>query len=225
VVVHARNNYLLPDRRGTTAMKVQLMLRRRSYGRLAAQCLLLLISVSCLGVYFGAYLVRKSSQFYDVWAFDQAVRQKASPHVAAPLPPRPVAKRTPALPAIGRILIPRLHLSAMVREGTDHWTLQLAVGHVPATALPGQPGNVGIAGHRDTFFHDLKHLKKSDRIDFLTLDGDFKNRVEEMMIVPPENTGVLEPSSENTLTLVSCYPFQYIGNAPKRFVVRARQIH
>ena len=117
-----------------------------------------------------------------------------------------------------------MHLSAMVREGIDSNTLQLAVGHIPATALPGQAGNVGVAGHRDTFFRGLKDLQTNDEIQFSTLAGEFTYIVESMMVVEPDNVGVLAASSENVLTLVTCYPFTYIGNAPKRFIVRARQV-
>jgi sortase A len=111
-----------------------------------------------------------------------------------------------------------------VREGVDLDTLQVAVGHIPATALPGQAGNVGVAGHRDTFFRGLKDLKKKDEVQFSTRSGDFKYVVESLVIVEPENIGVLAPSHGNVLTLVTCYPFSFIGNAPKRFVVRARQV-
>ena len=112
----------------------------------------------------------------------------------------------------------------MVREGVDRKTLQLAVGHIPATALPGQAGNVGVAGHRDTFFRGLKDVKTRDEIQFSTLSGDFKYVVESLIVVEPDNVGVLAPSSENVLTMVTCYPFSYIGAAPKRFIVRARQV-
>ena len=109
----------------------------------------------------------------------------------------------------------------MVREGIGRNTLQLAIGHIPATALPGQAGNVGVAGHRDTFFRGLKDLRSKDEIQFSTLSGDFTYEVESLMIVEPDNVGVLAPSSENVLTLVTCYPFTYIGAAPQRFIVRA----
>jgi sortase A len=125
---------------------------------------------------------------------------------------------------IGRIEIPRLLLSAVVVEGIGKTALRRAAGHIPGTALPGQPGNVGISGHRDTFFRPLKDLKINDEIQFSTLNGDFRYVVESLTIVDPSNVGVLAPSSENQLTLVTCYPFFYIGAAPKRFVVRARQI-
>jgi sortase A len=112
----------------------------------------------------------------------------------------------------------------MVREGIDRDTLQLAIGHIPGTALPGQAGNVGVAGHRDTFFRELKQLRTKDEIRFSTQRGDFDYVVESIVIVEPENVQVLAPAPENVLTLVTCYPFSYIGTAPKRFVVRARQV-
>jgi sortase A len=112
----------------------------------------------------------------------------------------------------------------MVREGIDRKTLQLAIGHIPATALPGGIGNVGVAGHRDTFFRGLKDLKTNDEIQFSTVNGDFNYLVESLIIVGPEDVGVLAPSAENVLTMVTCYPFYYVGAAPKRFVVRARQV-
>ena len=83
---------------------------------------------------------------------------------------------------------------------------------------------MGVAGHRDTFFRGLKDLRIKDEIQFSTLKGDFKYEVESLIVVEPDNVGVLAPSSENVLTLVTCYPFFYIGPAPKRFVVRARQV-
>jgi sortase A len=125
---------------------------------------------------------------------------------------------------IGRIEIPRLLLSAMVCEGIEGTTLRRAVGHIPGTALPGQPGNVGLAGHRDTFFRSLSDLRINDEIQFSTLKGNFKYEVESLMVVEPDNVEALAPSPENELTLVTCYPFSYIGTAPKRFVARARQV-
>jgi len=112
----------------------------------------------------------------------------------------------------------------MVREGIDGHTLRLAVGHIPSTALPGQAGNVGVAGHRDTFFRGLKDLRTADEIQFSTSRGKFFYEVESLMIVEPDNVDVLAASDANVLTMVTCYPFSYIGNAPKRFVVRARQV-
>jgi sortase A len=112
----------------------------------------------------------------------------------------------------------------MVGEGVDAKTLRLSVGHIPTTALPGQTGNVGIAGHRDTFFRGLKDLRAKDEIVFSTLSGNFKYQVESLTVVDPDDLSVLAPSIENMLTMVTCYPFSYIGSAPKRFIARARQV-
>jgi sortase A len=135
---------------------------------------------------------------------------------------------TPAVPAddglIGRIEIPRLLLSVIVVEGVDKGTLLRAVGHIPGTALPGQPGNVGLAGHRDTFFRSLKDVKLKDEVLISTLRGNIKYQVESLRVVEPENVGVLAASGENVLTLVTCYPFYYFGPAPQRWIVRARQV-
>jgi len=85
-------------------------------------------------------------------------------------------------------------------------------------------GNVGVAAHRDTFFRHLGDLHAGDSIGFSTVDGEFTYEVESLRIVAPEDVEVLAPSEENVLTMVTCYPFFYIGNAPKRFIVRAKQI-
>jgi sortase A len=125
---------------------------------------------------------------------------------------------------IGRIEIPRLLLSAVVVEGVDKTTLRRAVGHIPGTAMPGRTGNVGLAGHRDTFFRSLKDVKIKDEVQLSTLAGNFNYEVESLRVVDPENVGVLAPSGQNVLTLVTCYPFYFVGPAPKRWIVRARQV-
>lgn len=125
---------------------------------------------------------------------------------------------------VGRIEIPRLLFSAAVVEGIDRTTLRRAVGHIPGTALPGEVGNVGLAGHRDTFFRSLKDLRVRDEIQFSTLKGNFTYQVESLRVVEPDNVAVLASSGENVLTLVTCYPFYYVGPAPKRWIVRARQV-
>lgn len=129
------------------------------------------------------------------------------------------------LAVIGRIEVPRLQLSAMVREGVEENTLRRAVGHVPYTPLPGQPGNVAFAGHRDTFFRKLRDIKNSDKIVVSTLNGDYGYKVESIRIVTPKDVAVLKSSpGEQSLTLVTCYPFNYIGSAPMRFIVRAKLV-
>ena len=122
---------------------------------------------------------------------------------------------------IGRIEIPRLGLSAFVIEGTSATTLRRAVGHIPGTALPGQPGNVGISGHRDTFFRPLRNIQRNDVITLTTLLGEYSYRVVSTKVVSPYDVTVLDPSGNENLTLVTCYPFYFVGPAPKRFIVRA----
>lgn len=125
---------------------------------------------------------------------------------------------------IGRVEIPRLNLKAVVRYGVDDTTLKRAVGFIPGTALPGQPGNVGVAAHRDTHFRNLRGVTKGDIIRFTTRFGAHEYKVESLSIVLPKDTEVLHPTSEPSLTLVTCYPFDYVGSAPKRFIVRAKEI-
>lgn len=125
---------------------------------------------------------------------------------------------------IGRIEIPRLKIKAVVRSGVDNRTLKRAVGHVPNTPMPGQPGNVGLAAHRDTFFRNLKGVRNGDTIRIVTPKGAFAYEVESTQIVWPKNVEVLYPTVSNVVTLVTCYPFNYVGSAPKRFIVRAKQV-
>jgi len=124
---------------------------------------------------------------------------------------------------VGRISIPRLKVRSIVEEGTDSTTLRHAVGHVEGTALPGQLGNVALAGHRDSFFRGLKEIRRNDNIRVETRDRSYDYRVESLSIVGPEDVSVLNASDGKTLTLVTCYPFGYVGDAPRRFIVRARQ--
>jgi sortase A len=122
---------------------------------------------------------------------------------------------------IGRIEIPRLKLSALAREGDDDRTLDLAVGHLPGTALPGEPGNAAFAAHRDTFFRPLRRIHDGDVVVVTTPRGKFRYLVTSTEIVKPEDVSVLNASGTPTLTLVTCYPFNFIGSAPQRFIVRA----
>jgi sortase A len=125
---------------------------------------------------------------------------------------------------VGRLTIPRLHVRAIVREGDSDRALKIALGHIPGTALPGQRGNVGIAGHRDTLFRALAGVAANDDIAFETAYGNYAYRVESTQIVKPEDVEVLAPGSSRELTLVTCYPFDYIGSAPDRFIVKARLV-
>ncbi len=112
----------------------------------------------------------------------------------------------------------------MVMEGISGKTLRRAVGHIAGTALPGESGNVGIAGHRDTFFRPLRNIRADDIITLTTLGGEYRYRVISTKVVSPDNVAVLDSDSHEILTLVTCYPFYFIGSAPERFIVRAERV-
>jgi sortase A len=122
---------------------------------------------------------------------------------------------------VARIEAPSVDLSATVLEGSDDATLGRAAGHIEDTAWPGQAGNVGIAAHRDTIFRPVRNLKVGDSLLITTTDRVFDYRITSTLIVNPEDVYVLDPTEQPTLTLVTCYPFNFIGHAPQRFIVKA----
>jgi sortase A len=111
-----------------------------------------------------------------------------------------------------------------VVEGVNRLILRRSVGHIPGTALPGQPGNVGISGHRDTFFRPLRNIRRDDVITLTTLLGEYRYRVVSTKVVSPSDVEVLDPGKNEILTLVTCYPFYFVGLAPGRFIVRAERV-
>ncbi len=115
-------------------------------------------------------------------------------------------------------------MSVLVAEGSTSHTLKVAAGHIGGTAFPDEVGNIGIAGHRDTFFRPLRGIKTGDTILLTTPHQAFRYSVEWTRVVRPSDVDVLQPSPEPLLTQVTCYPFQFIGRAPERFIVRARRI-
>jgi sortase A len=125
---------------------------------------------------------------------------------------------------IGRMEIPRLSLSVVVLEGTGRPALRRAAGHIAGTGLPGQPGNVGIAAHRDTYFRPLQKIQRDDIITLTTLRGEYRYRVVSTKVVSPYDVAVLNPDGAEILTLVTCYPFYFVGSAPNRFIVRAARV-
>jgi LPXTG-site transpeptidase (sortase) family protein len=122
---------------------------------------------------------------------------------------------------LGRLDIPRLKMNYVVLEGTDAHTLDRSIGHIPHTALPGQKGNIGIAGHRNTHFKRLEWIRRNDEIVLTSPQGKFRYRAEWVSLFEPEDLQVLDASHGPALTLITCFPFEYVGNAPLRFVVRA----
>jgi sortase A len=134
--------------------------------------------------------------------------------------PKPPVRKGDVL---GRMDIPRLGMSVAVLQGTSSRILRLGIGHIAGTPLPGETGNIGIAGHRDTFFRGLKDIRKNDEIQLQTTSGLSRYQVDWMKVVASDDQNVLAPSTESALTLVTCYPFYFVGPAPKRFVVRAHK--
>jgi sortase A len=191
--------------------------RPRRRGWRALERLLLVIGLVSLG-YF-AYVVTESYLY-------QALENRELDAILASAPPPAVQVSRPR-PApgsmIGRIEIPRLGVSAIIRAGSDARTLRLAVGHIPGTAFPGESGNIGLAGHRDTFFRRLRDIRVDDEIRIVTPEETYAFRVEHTAIVKPRDTWVLNETASPALTLVTCYPFTYVGSAPDRFIVRASE--
>ena len=128
---------------------------------------------------------------------------------------------TPGAAPLAVLRIPRLRIEAPVLEGTDEIVLNRGLGHIDETAAPGADGNSGIAGHRDGFFRGLKDIVVGDVIELETLHGTDAYRVERTWIVNPEDVSVLDPTPTRSITLVTCYPFYFVGSAPQRFIVRA----
>lgn len=155
------------------------------------------------------------------WMESQAAQDRALKELA--VMGRRAAGRNPPQEGspVGEIVIPKVGLSAAILEGTEPATLRLAIGHVSGTAEPGETGNICLAGHRDTFFRPLKQISTGDEIELHFPGGTSRYRVADIKTVDPENGEVLEPTPGNTLTLITCYPFYFIGSAPKRFIVRA----
>jgi sortase A len=158
----------------------------------------------------------------DTWTFQREQRRQFEDVLAD----RALATPPPAAESgvIGLLDVPRLSLSVMVVEGTGTKTLRRAAGHIPGTALPGQAGNVGISAHRDTFFRPLRNIRRNDVITISTLLGEYRYRVVSTSIVSPSDVAVLDPSKKEILTLVTCYPFYFVGAAPNRFIVRAQRV-
>lgn len=125
--------------------------------------------------------------------------------------------------ALGRLEIPRLGISAMIAEGVDQRTLRRAVGHIRSTAEPGAPGNCALAGHRDTFLSKLEGVRVNDVVRMVTIDRTYVYSVRWIEVVEPQQVEVLDSTATRSLTLVTCYPFAWVGQAPRRFIVRAEE--
>jgi sortase A len=164
------------------------------------------------------------------WNARTALEIAMAAHAIAPPPlETSAAARSPHLPpdvgaVIAALSIPRVELSAMVLHGSDALTLRRGPGHLEHTADPGDAGNVVIAGHRDSFFRPLRNIRLGDDIFLDTTEGQFHYQVTSLQVVGPRDVSVLAPTREEVLTLITCYPFWVLGNAPDRFVVRAARV-
>jgi sortase A len=223
--------------------------RKKSWLRLS----LLLVAFACFGYYGFTLSDQYVYQAYENWAFDQEIAGRPSTArdwlmqttplgewtgykvpQAAKAAPAIQSQSTPLSPAagppeiregdiLGRIEVPRLGLSSIVREGVSEATLRHAVGHVPSTQTAGAPGNFAIAAHRDTLFRALKDIKEGDTVTFRSAQQEYDYQVTSTKIVKPTDVSVLRPQgSDKLLTMITCYPFYYVGSAPKRFIVTAR---
>jgi|tagenome__1003787_1003787.scaffolds.fasta_scaffold20990073_8 sortase A len=164
----------------------------------------------CTLVNFERWLFQaKENRRFDEKLFAHSVVPKVSPEPGE---------------VLGLLEIPRLGVSVVVVEGVADDDLRKAAGHVPGTALPGQAGNVCIAAHRDTFFRPLRRIHRSDLLVLNTPQGPSRYRVVSTIVVSPEVIQVLYPTANDRLTLVTCFPFDYMGPAPKRFIVEAGRV-
>jgi sortase A len=213
--------------------------------------LLFFCGISCIGFYGYTLANEHIYQAYENWAFDQQIAgrsvtfsdwlrertplgsymtppQSSTAKVAKPAEPMQTPmQRPPAEGAVvGKVLIPRLHVSAVVLQGVEAETLARGAGHIPSTAMPGQTGNFAIAAHRDTLFRPLRFIQKNDDVTFESTTGSYTYQVVSTQIVLPSDVAVLRapPGGGKWLTLITCYPFYYVGSAPKRFIVQAKLI-
>jgi sortase A len=192
-------------------MKVSVRLARY------AQYVLFAAGVCALGYCLTVILVARHYQRDESRALDVTIRHSLAKTIPAKLPPpAPIDGET-----LGRLTIPSIGLRVMVVEGDSEQDLLIGAGHIPGTALPDGHGNFGVAAHRDTFFRPLRNIRKNDVIHFTSQNGEFTYRVASLTIVDPHDVQVLNPTGQDSLTLVTCYPFYYVGAAPKRFIVHA----
>ena len=181
-----------------------------------AQRLFLWLGLAAVAGAGGTAVYADISQRYQSWTFDQDV---AAPTII-PLVDDAVDLREGDV--VGRLEVPRIGISVMVLQGVAKATLIAGAGHVPGTPSPGSDGNVVIAAHRDTFFRRLEGVRPGDRIRVTTVRRIYEYVVDSTEIVDPQDTRVMESQARAELTLITCYPFYFVGGAPKRFIVHAR---
>ena len=184
---------------------------------------LIAVGLACLIVY-GVFTIR-------TWTYQRAAKSQVEQMISIDRPPAPVERPPDAFTPpqqgeiIGRVDIPRIKLSAAVAEGDDESTLGKAVGHLPDTPFPWQrQGNVALAAHRDGLFRPLEKIRLNDDVRVVTARGEYHYRVKKTHIVDPDDVWVIAPTDTPTITLITCYPFSFVGNAPRRFIVQAELV-
>jgi sortase A len=203
-----------------------------------AQRALFISGLLLIGIYVGAYVHREVLSRAELKRFE---RLRSEPRAETPEPSLPgdgfkidfslwskkrVAEYEDSLakhldPPLAVLRISKLQLEVPVLEGTDDLTLNRGVGHILGTGRPGDEGNVGIAGHRDGFFRALKDIGPGDTIELQTTRGTDRYTVDQIVLVRPNDVSILQPRPVRSLTLVTCYPFYFIGSAPQRYIVQA----
>jgi sortase A len=188
------------------------------------------LGLAAIAVWIAAAALRHAGSVHELQRFAE-LRSAApapvagTPNLALWAPERirawQDAQRETSRPPLAVLRVARLDIEAPVLEGTDEWALNRGVGHIEDTARPGADGNTGIAGHRDGFFRALKDITAGDVLEIETPASIAQYRVERTWIVGPDDVSVLDPTSTPSVTLVTCYPFYFVGSAPQRFIVRA----
>lgn len=194
------------DKRSSWLARCAVSLRRLSF-------VLVFVGLLPLGYCAYEFAIARLYQAREMQHFAGGRRDRPSPFPARPYP------ATGSV--VGKLEIPRIALSTVVVEGANEGALRLGPGHIPGTSLPGEGGNVGVAGHRDTFFRPLRLARVNDEITMRAGDREYRYQIVSTRVVEPHEVEVLSPTREETLTLVTCYPFHFIGAAPKRFIVSA----
>ncbi|HEY3834917.1 MAG TPA: class D sortase [Bryobacteraceae bacterium] len=183
---------------------------------------------------FGAYQYYESKLAQSEAAQDWNTESQAEEPVPQQLPSPPEEKSPKWVPyydpykpgeTVAKLRLPHLNTPLFVVEGTDQQELKKGPGHMPGTALPGVNGNCVIAGHRDTHFRALEGIQKGDEVEIETKYGRFRYQVESMNVVLPTDVSSLYPTKDAELHLITCYPFKFVGHAPKRMVIEARLLN
>jgi len=197
-----------------------------------AQRLFLWVGVAALAYAGGTAAYAGIYQRYQSWKFERArmsaIERNLKQEVAVPqIIKAAIVEEAVDLregDVVGRLEVSRIGISVIVLQGIDEDTLISGAGHVPGTPLPGDEGNVAIAAHRDTFFRKLQGIRPGDSIQVATVRRTYEYVVDSTEIVDPEDTQVMESRARPELTLITCYPFYFVGAAPKRFIVHARPL-